>query len=302
VFRVSLVLLAACATTPAPAPRPPPPPVQTPARIDFTATSCIDVAATRARLEQVLAQHRATFADLNVRVDATPSAETTEVRVVVTRRAGDAGLDRSYTLGPSDCASAIDLVALGVDRFLDAFPDWATSAPPPPPVAIATAPPSRWFDLTLLGAANAIMAPIGVDAHVGAGLDLGTAQHRGGATLLVRASVPQAAGDGRFQQTAVLAGASYRFLRNGWRLRVEARAGALLVSGMGLDENRSDWLPWWEGAAFVGYGFSWGALGLELAGTALRDKAVTSDGLIEEDIPSFRLGLAAEFGLWSSNR
>jgi hypothetical protein len=298
VFRVLVVFVVACAS--APAPRPPPPPPPKPARIDIAATACVDATATRARLAQVLERHGATFADLNVRVDATPAAETTEVRVVVTRSSGDAGLDRSYTLGPSDCASATDLIALGVDRFLDAFPAWATSAPPPPPVVVEA--PERWFELTLLGAANGIVMPLGIDAHAGAGIDLGNAQHRGGVTLLVRASVPQAVGDGSFQQTAFLGGASYRFRSGAWRLRVEARGGALLVRGMGLDENHSDWLAWWEGAAFAGYGFSWGTLGIELAGSGLRDKAVTSDGLVREDIPSFRLGVAGEFGVWSSKR
>lgn len=248
----------------------------------------------------MLATHRATFADLVIRVDATTmpaSTDAIELRVLVRRASGsEAGLDRSYTLAPSDCASATELVALGIDRFLDAFPDWAAAPLPRPPEPM----PARWFELSLLGAANAMFDPIGVDAHVGGALDIGDRRHRVGGTLHARASVPQAAGSGSFQQTSMLVGATYRLRSDGWRLRAEVRAGALVVTGVGLDTNRSDWLPWWEGAVFAGRDFAWGALGVEVAASALQHRAVTSDGLVEEDIPLLRLGVAGEFDVWSS--
>ena len=268
--------------------------------IKRTDLTCLDSAAATARLQQVLAARNATYADLIIRVDVTPAADALALHVTVTRASGESGLDRTYSLAPADCASAVDLVALGVDRFLDSFPDWATSAPPRPPVAeIAD---DRWFEFALRGGANGMFGPLGVDADVGGAIDVGDEKHRFGAGLLVRASVPQAAGDGRFQQTAFLGGASYRFASGPWRLRGEARGGALLVSGMGLDTNRRDWLPWWEGAVFAGRAFGWGALGVEVAASGLQHKAVTSDGLVEEDIPLLRLGFAGELGVWSSRK
>ena len=55
-----------------------------------------------------------------------------------------------------------------------------------------------------------------------------------------------------------------------------------------------------ERAVFAGRGFSWGALGVEVAVSGLRHRAVTRDGLVEEDIPLLRLGFAGELGLWST--
>jgi hypothetical protein len=288
-----LILVAACGSAAPPAPPRPPPPPQ-PARIEVAASECVD-ASLAARFEQVLDAHHARFADLIVRVDG----DTANLRLRVSRSRGDAGLDRTYNLTPADCASAGDLLALGVDRFLTSFPDWAGPIPVAPP-RVVRHPLPRWFDAAVRGGANALFVPLGIDAHVGGVLDFGPERHRFGATLLVRASLPQAAGSGSFQQTAFLGGFAYRFAAAPWRFRAEARAGALLVRGIGLAENASDWLPWWEFAAFAGRSFSWGAIGVEVAASGLRDKAVTRDGLVSEDIPLLRLGVAAEFDIWSS--
>jgi hypothetical protein len=293
---VIVVLVGACATAPPPPPKPPPPPPKV--RIDLATTSCLDVPNATARIDALLVKHHATYADMAIRVDATTDADATKLQLRIARQSsGDVGLDRTYSLGPSDCASAGDLIALGIDRFLDAFPDWA--GPPPAPKPLAP-PPTRWVDVAVMGAANAIFEPIGVDAHLGGAVDFGARRHRFGGAALVRASIPQAVGPGRFQQTAILAGAAYRFRSDPWRIRAEVRGGALLVSGLGLEDNKSDWLPWWEGVVFVGRGFTWGALGIEVAASGLRHQAVTSDGLVSEDIPLLRLGVAGEFGVWTS--
>jgi hypothetical protein len=111
----------------------------------------------------------------------------------------------------------------------------------------------------------------------------------------VRASIPQRAGNGQFQQTAFLTGATWRRRMGAWATRFELRGGAVLVSGMGFPETASDWLPWWEGAAFAGRDFGWTTLGIEVAATALRDHAVTRDGLVSEDVPYVRIGLGGMF-------
>jgi hypothetical protein len=85
--------------------------------------------------------------------------------------------------------------------------------------------------------------------------------------------------------------------RGAWQAGAELRGGALLVSGVGFDENHSDWLPWWEIAVTGGRRFGWGTLGVELAGTALQHRAVTTDLLTVEDIPAFRFGVAGSFGV-----
>jgi hypothetical protein len=289
---VVVVVLAACASAP-----PPRAPAPARARIDVATTTCPHPVEANARLERVLAAHGAERADLAIRVDGTPNGDATDVRVIVTRSTSDAaGLDRTYTLGSSDCASATELIALGVDRFLTSFPDWAGPAPERPPAPV----PTRWIDGAIVAAASSMWRPFGVDAHAGATFDLGAERHRIGGSLIVRASVPQAAGSGSFQQTAVLAGATYRFRTGAWRFRGELRGGALLVSGIGLVENGRDVLPWWEAAVFGGRGFGFGTVGIEIAASALRHKAVTSDGLVSEDIPLLRLGFAGEFGIVSN--
>jgi hypothetical protein len=295
-MRVLLVaLLVACGSSP---PRPPPPPpAPPPVRVEIAASPCIDAAAARARIAQVLAARHATHAGFVIDVGATQDGDATALQLRVTRRNGEIGLERSYPLGPSDCGSAPDLLALGIDRFLDAFPHWASAPPPAPPPA---PPATRWVDITLRAAASSMFAPLGFDGSLGGALDYGARTHRAGATLLVRASAPQDAGPGRFQQTAFLLGAAYRFDSGPWRLRAEVRGGGLLVRGTGFDDNASDWLPWWEGAVFAGRGFAWGALGIELAASGLQHDAVTSDGLVTEDIPQLRLGFAGELGVWSS--
>ncbi len=58
--------------------------------------------------------------------------------------------------------------------------------------------------------------PFGVDVHASGLLDIGAERHRVGGTLLVRASVPQAAGSGSFQQAALLAGAACRHRAGPW--------------------------------------------------------------------------------------
>jgi len=263
------------------------------ARVEVGVFACGDAGDATAAIRNVLVAHGAETSDLVVSV----AAQTVEeLHLRVAHANGEVGLDRTFALAPTDCTSAGQLLALSVDRFLSAFPEWAGPAPAPPP---PPPPPARWVDATLLGAVSSIWVPLGVDAHVGGVLDLGGELHRFGGSLLVRASVPQTAGSGHFQQTAVLAGAAYRYRAGAWRLRGEARAGALLVSGIGFAENASDWLPWWEGAVFAGRRFGWGALGVEVAASALRDRAVTRDGLVSEDIPLFRLGLAGELGVVS---
>jgi hypothetical protein len=182
------------------------------------------------------------------------------------------------------------VLALAVDRWLSEFPEWA--APPPPPPA----PPARWNELYASGTVSSMWLPLGVDGQLGASFDRGPRGDRFGGSLLVRASIPQAAGNGRFQQTAFLAGASWRHMRGPWVSRIELRGGGLLVSGIGYAETSSDWLAWWEVAVFGGHTYGWGALGVEIAATALQHRAVTRDGLVSEAIPFLRIGVGGMLG------
>lgn len=277
------VTVACGATTTAPRPVQP--------RIEVPSMTCPASSDARARLARVIAAHGATATDLVIRVDVS-GGPANEIHLRISRSTGDVGVDRTFVLGPGDCASASELLALALDRFLSAFPEWAGPARPSPP-------PQRWTELAVVTAVSSIWVPFGVDGQVGAFVDRGSRHHRIGGGLLARGSFPQAAGSGRFQQTALLGGVGYRYLGENWQLRVQVRGGGLLVTGLGFDENRSDLLPWWEGAVYAGRVVSWGSIGVEVAASGLRHKAVTTDGMVSEDIPLFRLGLAGELGVAS---
>src|SRR5262249_57926430 len=109
-------------------------------------------------------------------------------------------------------------------------------------------------------------ATAGVEGQAGAIVDLGASSDRFGGSALVRATVPQHAGGGRFQQTAFLVGALWRHRSVAWETRAELRGGALLVSGIGFLENDHPWLLWGGAAGVAGPGFAGGALGGRDAG------------------------------------
>jgi hypothetical protein len=278
---VAVVLCAACAGAPrAPASAPKP-------QVSVASGRCLDRADVEARIATVLAEHHAERSGLYCTVTET-DAEPAGVTLQVMRAGGEIGLDRSYTFAPLDCASAPQLLALTVDRWLTSFPEWTEPLPEP-------APPERWTEVAIDAAISSMWLPLGADGELGVLVDHGGRANRFGATLVVRASVPQAFGSGRFQQTSFLAAPSWRHRDGLWVVRGELRAGALLVSGVGLTDSRSDWLPWVEAVVFVGRDLGFGVIGGQLAAAPLRDRAVTSDGLVSEDIPLLRVGIAGTF-------
>jgi len=280
-----VLLVVAIGCRPAPARAPDPPALAI--RVD--AATCVAGDAARTSVQRVLHAHRAERSGLVVDVAVTPGDPAADVALRVLRPGGDVGLDRHYALSPADCASAPDLIALAVDRWLTAFPAWA--APPPPP----SPPTSQRTDVLATVAVSGMAPPLGAEGELGALVDRGGDGHRFGLSGLVRTGLSQDAGDGRFREIALLAGASWRHAIGAWQVRGELRGGALRVSGIGFFENDTSWLPWWEVALFGGRAVSFGAIGLELAGTAQRDHAVTRDGLVSQDIPLVRLGLSVTF-------
>lgn len=291
-FAAALALaVAACAPPPAPV-RPAPPPVRPEFRV--SSTECVAQADVADRIHTVLAAHRAMQSGLRFDVGTAITDGAVALSLRVVRPSGEVGLDRRFELAAADCASAAQLLALSVDRWLSAFPEWAV----PPPAAPPPPQPARWTEIALGGALNGMWSPFGLEAQVGALVDHGARTHRFGGGALVRASLPQEAGTGRFQQLTLLGAASWRArVAPAWELIVSARAGGLLVSGIGFGENHSSLLPWWEGAVFGGRRFAWGALGLEVAASALQHRAVTADGLVSEDIPLLRVGFSGVWGV-----
>ena len=271
---VLVVLLVGCGHPRPVAPVVKPPPIS-------VAGTCVARGDAEARLQEVLREHRADRSGLAIEI-----AGDREVSLRVVRGTGEIGLDRHYTLAPADCASAPQLLALAVDRWLTAFPEWAE--PPAPP-------PARWFEVAVPVAVNVIASPVGVEGQAGVIVDRGDAHDRFGGSALVRTGIPQDAGTGRFREVAVLAGAAWRHRFGAWEARAEVRGGGLRVSGLGFAANAVDWIPWWEGAVAAGRRFGFGALGLELAATSLKAHATTRDGLVSEDIPLVRLGISGTF-------
>jgi hypothetical protein len=269
--------------------RQPAAPVAKRSDVRVSATACLDADAVRAAVVPVLTAHRAEQAGLVIDVVATPAPDAgADVQLRVIRRDADVGLDRHYALAANDCPSTPQLLALAVDRWLTSFPEWAEAPEPRPQV-------QRWLEVAALVTASAIAPPIGADAELGIVVDLGGRRDRFGISAVGRTGVPQPAGEGQFLQIAALGGASWRHRFAHWETRVELRGGGLRVSGLGFAENHETWVPWGELAVFAGRRWSWGALGCEVAATALRDHAVTADGLVSQDIPLIRVGFSGTF-------
>jgi hypothetical protein len=285
--RVALIvfILTACRAAPVRTPEP----VRAELRAD--APVCVDAAALDAAVTRVLAEHHAELSGLVVDVRAAPTDSGADVTLRVLGHNGDVGLDRRYALSTNDCASAVPLVALAVDRWLTAFPEWAE--PPAPPMP----PAARWLAATLEGTASASAPPIGADGEVGGFGDWGGSHDRFGAGLVARTGIPRDAGDGRVRVISALAAATWRRRTGLWEMRAELRAGTLRANGLGFSSDHSDWLPWWEVALFGGRSFEWGALGIALAATPLRDHAVTTEGQVSVDIPFFHIGISGTFEL-----
>jgi hypothetical protein len=279
---VLLVVAIGCRAAPVRAPEPAAPVI----RVD--APTCVAGDAVRTAVQRVLHDHHAQRSGLVVDIAVTPGPDTADVALRVLRPRGDVGLDRHYALSPADCASAPDLIALAVDRWLTAFPEWAE----PPPLS---PPPSRRTDVLATVTLSGMAPPLGVEGQLGALVDRGGDGHRFGLSGLVRTGLPQDAGDGRFRQIALFGGATWRVAVGGWAVRAELRGGALRVNGIDFFENDTSWLPRWEVALFGGRAVSFGAIGLEVAGTAQRGRVVTRDGLVSQDIPLVRLGLSGTF-------
>jgi hypothetical protein len=280
-MRAAALVVAACATAP--------PVVQTPPRAEVRVAPAECLTGVEAAIEQTLADHHAEHSGLIVEV----AAQNDDVSLRVVRPNGDVGLDRHYSLAAADCASAPQLLALGVDRLLSSFPEWAEPPAPPRPR------PERWLELAGGAALSGIAPPIGIEGELAGLADLGGAVDRFGASLAARSGIPQAAGAGRFREIALLGGATWRHRFTQVETRIELRAGALRVNGIGFAPDNASWLPWWEVALLAGRRWSWGTLGGELAATALRDHAVTRDGLVSQDIPLVRLGISGTFDLYT---
>ncbi len=269
---------------------PPAPPAPRASEVRVAGETCL-TSDVHPAIDRVLADHHADRSGLVVEVSAQPSGEGAEVALRVAGATGDVGLERRYTLAASDCASAAQLLALAVDRWLTSFPEWAE---PPAPRAGA---PERWLAAAGTTTVSAMTPPVGVEGALGGLIDFGGAADRFGATALVRTGIPQHAGEGRFREIALLGGAAWRHRFARIDGRIELRGGALRINGLGYLEDHASWIPWAEVAAVAAWRWSWGSIGAELAVTALRDHAVTRDGLVSQDIPLARLGLSGTFEL-----
>src|SRR5690349_12091819 len=127
VMRTAAALVVVAATACGSPPKPPAIPVMPPeAKVEIAPGECPapDVAETRIRA--VLVTHHAEYGDFTIRVTTVAAAPpATNVTLSIVRPSGEVGVERDYALAPADCASAPDLLALAVDRFLSSFPEWA---------------------------------------------------------------------------------------------------------------------------------------------------------------------------------
>jgi hypothetical protein len=249
--------------------------------------ACLARAPLRARLEQVLAaEQRAARLGVEVREARTGALAT--VTLVARTAWGEALLERRYELAPADCASATELLALVLERFLAGFPAerWRALER-----RAAEAARDRRLEVALEGAAALELVPTGGSLELGAALEYGSSRHRLGASLLARASLPRALGQGRFLALGVLAGLRYRFAAFAWQPGLELRAGPVLLAGYGFDESYTRAAFGFEVVARLERAFRRLRLGLELGLSPLRHRVLTLDRSASESLPLLFVGV-----------
>ena len=215
---------------------------------------------------------------------------STTVTLQVVRPTGEVGLDRSYTFGPTDCASASQLARAHRRSVAELVSEWAN---PPAPPRVAT----QWTEVLALAAVQSMWLPLGVDAQAGALVDYGSRADRFGGLVLVRAGVPQAAGSGRFQLTTFLAGA-------GWRLdRGEVDRAARSPRRCAAGQRHRSYRERVRLAAVVGGRRVCrppGVVGTDRRrgrATGLRHARLRGMAWYQEDIPLLRIGVGGMFGI-----
>jgi hypothetical protein len=241
----------------------------------------MDAVQLHSRLRDLLEKHEA-LATLSIEVHqglATKSQHT--VLLILRDLAGHERLRRDYTLGRADCQQAPTLLALAVERALVEFPSWEM------PKSL----PERDWRLGAGAGLLAAGAPFGTELALSSRLDYGDATHRLGVSALARSSWPHVVGGGRSLATSALGGLTWRMRRGRWSYGVELRGGLLLLSGLGFVSNQSRALFWSEGALVAQRHLGNLGLGLSLAASPNRYRAVTVDGENSRRYPWLRFGL-----------
>jgi len=96
--------------------------------------ACVDAEVARARLGAAVASYVDDPTRVHVRVTTTATgADAFASRLDVATAGGAPLLERVVVLARADCASAVELFALMVDRLLAGLPVETWAAPPPPP-------------------------------------------------------------------------------------------------------------------------------------------------------------------------
>lgn len=248
--------------------------------------ACLTRALLRARLEQVLAaEQRAARLAIEVREARTGVLAT--VTLVAKTVWGEALLERRYELAAADCASATELLALVLERFLAGFPAerWRALER-----RAALAALDRRLEVALEAAVALELVPTGGSFELGASLEYGSSRHRFGASLLARASLPRVLGQGHFLALGVLAGLRYRLAAFAWQPGLEVRAGPVLLAGYGFDESYTRAAFGLEVVVRLERAFRRLRLGLELGASPLRHRVLTLDRSASESLPLLLVG------------
>lgn len=302
------------------------------------AGECLPPKEARARFEEVIfvlelqrepqaqnGEPRRTPA-LRIEVDEEPCADRFCLDFKVASARGEPLLERRYQFSRTDCASARELLAAVLERFLQQLPfeAWTEEAPaeplreePPPYPLSPPPPPERGQDtadtvlvsrdrvlftgLAIGLAAQSAWAPSNGELEVAPTMDLGLEGHRIWFGPVLRIGLPRALGEGRVLEGQALVGLGYVRVLPSWRLRAGLLGGVAIVDGYGFEtNNRVGVLPWVE--AVLGAELRLGAvwIGLQAGGGFLEHRLKIPGSPDATTLSNLRLGLSVMMPLWDN--
>jgi hypothetical protein len=271
-------------------------------------TDCMEIADIKAALASVLdSREESPFMIVTVVVSPTVGGSLAVLRVIE-RETGEILLEKSLNIVPEECADAHLVLKVMLEQFFTGFPiqKWKEKQAPSPPEPVVRTErvvvdqevmPLHW--MLLMGVDSRWPTPSG-SLEFGLGVGAGARHHGVIGHVLFRAGWPHPLGDGRFLETAALLALGWRFSASENRqLRLEVRAGAVRVSGLGYEKNYSQWLILLEAQLSLLWRLGSVYLGPELGISPLFHSVHTVSG-DHEDLPWLRVGILLGVPLWKS--
>jgi hypothetical protein len=211
-----------------------------------------------------------------------------EIAMRVLNRRGHEVLDRHFVLKPAECASSTSLLDTVLENFLTRLVEIEVH---PPHIERPEPTGASVLRIDLGAQVLGAFFPTNGEAELRLMGGLGSMGHGVSLTTLLRMTLPQSLGTGRFYEGAVLAGIGWQYRASGFLVRLEVRAGALGLFGTGYDRAHSVYLPWIEGALDALFSLGPVLIGPEVSGSPLSDPVEVAGESGSTGLSRLRVGL-----------